>query len=97
MRRPGVLLRSPGSPWRAFWTSFVAIAVAAGIPLTIKTLVLGSWAQWLGFLPYLLAIVVGGAALWGAICAIPVVIQGWAWRKIAEDTPVAEHDEGLGS
>jgi hypothetical protein len=96
VRRPGLILRSPSSPWRAFWTAFGAIAVPAGTILTIKTLFLGSLAQWLGFLPDLLALVVGGAALFGAICAVPVIIQGWAWRRIAESTPVAEHDEGLG-
>ena len=95
-RRPGVLLRSPGDPGRHFWKAFVTVLVAAGIPLTIKTLVLGSWSQWLGFLPFLLAFVFGAAALYGAIRAIPVLISGWAWRRIADDTPVAEHDEGLG-
>lgn len=57
---------------------------------------MGSWSQWLGFLPYLLAFVIGGAAVYGAIRAIPTLISGWAWRRIAEDTPVSEHDEGLG-
>ena len=95
-REPGVLLRSPGDPWRHFWTAFTTIAVAAGIPLTIKTLLLGSWSQWLGFLPYLLVIIFGGAALYGGLRAIPVLVSGWAWRRIAEDTPIADHDEGLG-
>lgn len=57
---------------------------------------MGSWSQWLGFLPYLIGIVVAGGAIGGLVALVPVMIQGWAWRRLADDTPVAQEDEGLG-
>jgi hypothetical protein len=97
MRRSGLLLKSPASAPRAFWTTFLAIGIPVGAALTVKTLFMGSFAKWLELLPVLLGIIFGSAALCGLIAMIPILIQGWAWRKIAEDTPVADHDEGLGS
>lgn len=90
-------MRSPGSPVRAFRNGFVGVAFPAGLILTFKTLAMGSFAEWLGFLPYLVGFVFVGGLLGGSIVAVPILIQGWAWRKIAEGTPVSKHDEGLGA
>ena len=81
----------------AFRNGFVGVAFPAGLVLTFKTLAMGSFSEWLGFLPYLVGIVLAGGLLGGAVMAIPVLIQGCAWRKIAEGTPVSKHDDGLGS
>lgn len=97
MRRSGLLLKSPGDPVRAFWTGFATIATPVATLLTVKTaLMFAGWSAWLGFLPYIAAFAVAGGLVGGLMFAIPVVIQGWAWRQIAADTPVADHDEGLG-
>lgn len=97
MRSPGLLLKSPGDPGRAFWTGFSTIAVPVATILTVRTaLMSASWSVWLRFLPYLIAIIIGSGLVGGLMFAVPAMIQGWAWRKIAADTPVAEHDEGLG-
>ncbi|MDP3800956.1 hypothetical protein [Brevundimonas sp.] len=92
------LIHSPDSAWDAFFGGFSKVAFGAGIPLTIAILVqVRSWTD-LGVMTAIVLAFAGGAGvLVGVACAAPVLLQNWAWRKIAKDTPVAEHDEGLGS
>ncbi|MFN4092019.1 MAG: hypothetical protein ACK4FG_03885 [Brevundimonas sp.] len=93
-RRPGLIIPSPGFPLTAMWISAWTIILLIGIPVIIRFgFKMKSWADFFSFMPFVLGGVVVLALVVGLFAALRAIVQKWAWRRLVEDTPVAD-DEG---
>ena len=92
-RRPGLIIPSPGFPLTAMWIAFWSIVLFVGVPVVIKLgFKMRSWSDALAVMPWIVGAVVVVAVIVGALSGAQTLIQGWAWRKLVEGTPVADDD-----
>lgn len=93
-RPPGLIIPSPGFPLTAMWIAFWSIILLVGIPVVIKLgFKMRSWSEVLTIMPWIVGLVVIIAVVVGLFSGAQTLIQGWAWRKLVEDTPVADDDQ----